>query len=451
MAVSDDGTVYVTRRSVGDVVMIKTGKDGKAETPVVASRDKMHGIAIKGSQMWLATVADVYVTDIKADGTLGELQRIINDLPDAGQHPNRTMGVGPDGMLYISVGSTCNSCTESRPESATILQASPDGKKRRIFASGLRNTIGFDWRPGTSELYGWDQSFDFIGDEVPAEEINKIEDGKYYGWPHVMEDNKPNPINAQDNTVKIAEWLEKSTPMALGYKAHSAGIQMAFARSGEFAGDAFVALRGSWNAKPARGYEVVRIAFEDGKATKVIPFLTGFLQGANTSQPTVSGRPAGLAFLPDGSMLVGSDTSVIYRITGPGFAPVKEAAASNPASLSKSKPETPDQLAGELLKASESAELKVTSSDFASDEPIPFKHSAYGENVSPQLKWANAPKGTKSFAIMMEDPDAAQPKPFVHWLAYNIPADVTSLQAGLSTTPRLLKPKDVLQGHKLVW
>ncbi|MDZ4792534.1 MAG: PQQ-dependent sugar dehydrogenase [Hyphomicrobiales bacterium] len=182
LAVSDNGTVYVTRRSIGDVVMLKADADGKAQAPVVvASRDKMHGIAIKGSQMWLATVADVYVADIKADGTLSELQRIINDLPDAGQHPNRTMSFGPDGMLYISVGSTCNSCTESRPESATILQASPDGKQRRIFAKGLRNTIGFDWHPGTSELYGWDQSYDLIDDETPKEEFNKIEDGKYYG------------------------------------------------------------------------------------------------------------------------------------------------------------------------------------------------------------------------------------------------------------------------------
>ncbi|MDZ4792533.1 MAG: hypothetical protein SGJ17_15245 [Hyphomicrobiales bacterium] len=98
-----------------------------------------------------------------------------------------------------------------------------------------------------------------------------------------MEDNKPNPIAAQDNTVKISEWLKKSTPMALGYKAHSAGIQMAFAKSGEFAGDAFVALRGSWNAKPARGYEVVRISFKDGQPSKVVPFLTGFLQKADSN------------------------------------------------------------------------------------------------------------------------------------------------------------------------
>lgn len=144
MAASDDGTVYVTRRSVGDVVMLKDGDhDGIADVQkVVANRPQMHGVAIKGDTMYLATIKYVYRATIESNGTLGQLERIIDDLPDSGQHPSRTLGIGPDGMLYISVGSTCNACTESSPESATILRATPDGKKRTIFASGLRNTIG---------------------------------------------------------------------------------------------------------------------------------------------------------------------------------------------------------------------------------------------------------------------------------------------------------------------
>lgn len=446
IAVADNGAVYVTRRAVGDVVMLKVGADGKAAAPVtVASRPQLHGIAIKGDKMWLATVADVFVADIKADGTLGDLQRIINDLPDGGQHPNRTMGFGPDGMLYISVGSTCNTCIESRPESATILQASPDGKQRRIFASGLRNTIGFDWRPGTSELWGWDQSYDFIGDEVPREEINRIEDGKFYGWPQLMEDNKPNPINAQDSAVLTEEWIRKSTPMALGHRAHSAGMQFVFAKGGAFAGDAFVTLRGSWNAKPARGYEVVRIDYENGKPVIVEPFLTGFLQGGDTETPTSSGRPVGLAFMPDGSMLVSSDTSgVIYRVTGPGLtaaAPSRAVAAAPVAAM-----QTPEQLAIQLVAAKDEGRIAVTSRAFGGGGAIPFEYSAFGGNASPDLAWSKAPEGAKSYVILMEDPDAAKPKPYVHWIAYNIPPTVTALRAGMPTDQRLEDPKGVLQG-----
>ena len=158
--------------------------DGKAdEQRTIASRPHMHGIAIDGKTMYLVTVEDIYTAEIKDDGTLGELERIVNDLPDSGQHPNRTIAMGPDRMLYVSVGSTCNACEESSPESATILRVKPDGTSRTIFASGLRNMIGFAWHPETGKLYGMDHGTDWMGDERPSEELNVIEQGKKYGWP----------------------------------------------------------------------------------------------------------------------------------------------------------------------------------------------------------------------------------------------------------------------------
>jgi glucose/arabinose dehydrogenase len=146
LAVGDDGTLYATRRSVGDVVMLKdTNGDVVADVvQTVASRPNMHGIAIDGRKVYLVTIKEIYVADIQDDGTFGPLERIVDDLPDAGQHADRTLAVGPDGMLYVSVGST--------PENATILQVKPDGSSRRVLAWGLRNTIGFafELRPGSS-------------------------------------------------------------------------------------------------------------------------------------------------------------------------------------------------------------------------------------------------------------------------------------------------------------
>ena len=110
---------------------------------------------------------------------------LADDLPDAGQHANRVLAVGPDGKLYLSVGSTCNECNESNPENATLLQMNPDGKSRRIFASGLRNTIGFDWNPRDGKLWGMDQGMDWLGDDDQPEELNRIEQGKRYGWPYI--------------------------------------------------------------------------------------------------------------------------------------------------------------------------------------------------------------------------------------------------------------------------
>ncbi|MGB3777090.1 MAG: sorbosone dehydrogenase family protein, partial [Tunicatimonas sp.] len=109
LVVHDDSTVYVTRRA-GDVLMLRdTNGDGKADvTKTVWKKDQVHGIALKDNQMYLVTVNEVFRADIKPDGTIKEPKQIMKDLPDGGQHPNRTIEFGPDGKLYVSVGSTCN-------------------------------------------------------------------------------------------------------------------------------------------------------------------------------------------------------------------------------------------------------------------------------------------------------------------------------------------------------
>lgn len=456
LAVADDGTVYVTRRSVGDVMMLRDiDRDGKAdEQKVVASRPYMHGITIVNNVMYLVTIKDVYRADIQTDGTLGELQRIVNDLPDAGQHPNRTIGFGPDGMLYLSVGSTCNACQEPNPENATLLQMSPDGKTRRIYASGLRNTIGFDWHPETGELWAMDHGMDWLGDKLQPEELNLIKEGKQYGWPYIVADGAANPSDQPPGNITHEQWRKMSEAMVMGYTAHAAPMQMAFNRSdrfpAEYRGDAFVAMRGSWNAKPAVGYEIVRIDFENGKPVRFEPFVTGFLQGAATDKPMQFGRPAGLAFMPDGSMLFTDDSNgVVYRVSyGRAVASAQASRESTQQQTAKAaEPQTPSPqpLAKEVLSPKHSEPVKLQSAAFQTDGAIPFEHSGYGEDISPALSWSGAPEGTKSFVILMEDPDAAMPKPFVHWVAYNIPAEVTSLREGLPGAPRLETPV-MLQG-----
>lgn len=158
LAVAPNGTIYVSRRDQGDVLMLKDADgDGKAdgEPIAVVHRPGAHGLAIHDNKLYLITVKEVFVAGIRSDGQLEPFQMIIGDLPDSGQHPNRTIAFGPDGMLYISVGSTCNACNESNQENATILRASPDGKSRTIFASGLRNTIGFGWIPPRASCGEW--------------------------------------------------------------------------------------------------------------------------------------------------------------------------------------------------------------------------------------------------------------------------------------------------------
>lgn len=146
MVVTEDGTVYVTRRQ-GDVRMLKdTNDDGEADiNETVLTLDQVHGLALKDDQLYMITVTEVYKTDIQEDGKLGEPQLLMGNLPEGGQHPNRTIEFGPDGKMYISVGSTCNACDETSKENATMIVANDDGSGREIYAKGLRNTIGYDW------------------------------------------------------------------------------------------------------------------------------------------------------------------------------------------------------------------------------------------------------------------------------------------------------------------
>lgn len=323
MTVAPDGTVYVTRRDPGDVLMLRdTDGDGTADVQeIVAEKPNLHGIALRGDTMYLTTVREIYTAERRPDGTLGELQQIISDLPDGGQHPNRTIAFGPDDMLYITVGSTCNACDEVEDRNATILRANPDGSDRQVYATGLRNTIGFGWHPETQQLYGMDHGIDWLGDTEQKEELNRIEQGKQYGWPYIYADGKYNPQDEPPGDITLAEWAAMSEEPVGLYTAHSAPMQMAFYTADQFPAQyknsAFVAMRGSWNRKPPSGHEVVHIRFdENGNPTAIEPFLTGFLVQTEDGEYGRFARPVGVAVAQDGSLLVGDNMNgVIYRIS----------------------------------------------------------------------------------------------------------------------------------------
>jgi glucose/arabinose dehydrogenase len=321
LAVAPDGAVYVTRPESGDLLMLRdTNNDGVADQQtVVAKKPDLHGVAIDGNRVYLATIREVYAADRRPDGSLGELKQILGDLPDGGQHPNRTLAVGPDRMLYVSVGSSCNACPETNPEHATMLRSALDGQSREIFATGLRNTIGFGWHPATGEMWGADHGIDWLGDDEQKEELNRIEKGADYGWPYVYGVGKIQHAVQSPKGKTKEEWARASRQPALLYTAHAAPMQMVFYSGSqfpaEFRGDAFIAMRGSWNRKPPSGYEVVRVRFQNGKPAAFEPFLTGFLTGGGESW-TQFGRPVGIAVARDGALLVSDDTNgCIYRIS----------------------------------------------------------------------------------------------------------------------------------------
>ena len=237
LAVSDDGTVYVTRPMQGDVLLLRdSDDDGRADVrmPAIASLPGVHGIALHEGMVYLATVKQVQRAAIAADGTFGAPAVIVDGLPDGGQHPNRTLRVGPDRKLYISVGSSCDACAETNPEHATIVQTELDGSGRRVFARGLRNTIGFDAHPDTEELWGSDHGSDFRGDDLPPDEIDRIVDGSDYGWPYCFGDREVDPVIMDPPGTTKAEYCAMTVPAAFEYAAHSAPIGFVFYDGSQF-------------------------------------------------------------------------------------------------------------------------------------------------------------------------------------------------------------------------
>jgi glucose/arabinose dehydrogenase len=327
MVVGPDRTVYVTKRESGEVAALRdTSGDGTADSVRIVAQNLpyVNGIALREGQLYLVTDTRLLRAEIREDGTLSDPEALVENLPDGGQHPNRTIGFGPDGQMYVSIGSSCNACDESNEEHATLLRFSPDGGNRTIFARGLRNTIGFGWHPETRELWGMDHGSDWRGNDQPPEELNRIQQGLHYGWPFCYGDREVDeylPADPKGSTKE--EFCPDTTPPVLTYQAHSSPLAMIFYEADQFPqeyrGDAFVAMRGSWNRKPATGYKVVRIRFENGTPTGIEDFLTGFLSDDGTAQ---FGRPTGLAIYPDGSLLLSDDTNgVIYQISYEAEAP----------------------------------------------------------------------------------------------------------------------------------
>jgi len=324
---ADDGTVYATRRHSGDVISLKDDDgDHRADTirTVATGMPNLNGIALRANRLYLAPPTHVLVADIPSNGNLASPSVFVDGLPEGGQHPNRTIAFGPDGKFYITVGSTCNDCSEPNPEQAGILRTNPDGTEKALYAKGLRNTIGFDWHPTTRQLWGMDHGTDWRGNNEPPEELNLIVQDGNFGWPYCFGEKKVDPYTPSKPPGTSREaYCDGTLAPGLTYQAHSAPLGLVFYETNRypeatrfpdaFNGDAFVTFHGSWNRKPPVGYKVARIRFENGRPVGFEDFLTGFLIEEGKAH---FGRPAGITIAKDGSLLFADDANgVIYRVS----------------------------------------------------------------------------------------------------------------------------------------
>lgn len=307
LVVGPDNVVYASRPDAGVIVKLPDANhDGIADSAVVVARGlrEPFGIAFRGDTMYVAEMTSVKRFDPGAAAPV----TVVPRLPSGG-HSTRTVVFGPDGRMYVSVGSSCNLCDESDSMRAAVLQFNPDGSGGRVFARGLRNSVGLAFHPTTGELWATNNDRDNLGDEVPPERINIVKDGRYYGWPRCYLPGTRNPeySNADCSTVE---------PPAITFQAHSAPLGLAFYGGTtfprEYRGDVFVAYHGSWNRSVPTGAKVVRVRVNGGRPVGVEDFIVGWQRPDGSRW----GRPVGVVSAPDGALLVSDDMGgKIWRVS----------------------------------------------------------------------------------------------------------------------------------------
>lgn len=315
MRFTPNGDLLVSRPHEGDILLLRRDENGDGKVDgvetLIENLSRPLGLDIYGDTLYIAESNRVIGVpfDSARGRVTGDVQTIIAGLTDDGNHWSKTLRIGPDSKLYLAQGSTCNVCEESDKRRATMMRFELDGSNPQVIATGLRNSVGFDWAPFNGELYATDNGRDLLGDDFPPCELNQIKEGEFYGWPFFNGDNIADPDMGPDPQ------MSQRQPVApvVSFKPHNAPLGITFLERGELPADyersALVALHGSWNRSSPDGYKVVSLHWSaDGIEQR--DFLTGFLQGDD-----ISGRPVDVAQGPDGAIYITDDfAGAIYRV-----------------------------------------------------------------------------------------------------------------------------------------
>jgi glucose/arabinose dehydrogenase len=326
MVMGSKGTLFVGTRDYNKVyALVDRNKDQKADQvyTIAEGLKDPSGVAFRDGSLYVAEISRITrYDDIEAKLEKPPTPAVVkSDLPTETHHGQKFIRFGPDGLLYVPVGGPCNVCERpDDPRYATILRMKPDGSGSEIFASGVRNSVGFDWHPATRELWFTDNGRDLLGDDIPPDELNHApKPGLAFGFPYCHAGEVKDPEFGDKHACS-----EFQAP-ARKLDPHGAAIGMRFYTGtmfpAEYRNQIFIAEHGSWNRSVPIGYRVMVAKIEGNKVTSFTPFAEGWLQGGGSSSGTRTtgqtwGRPADVFVMPDGALLVSDDfAGVIYRIS----------------------------------------------------------------------------------------------------------------------------------------
>ncbi|MGD2140463.1 MAG: sorbosone dehydrogenase family protein [Burkholderiales bacterium] len=318
LALGDKGTVFVGTRAHGSVyALVDSDQDGKSDRMFTIAKglNSPNGVAFRNGSLYVAEVSSIMRYDNIEDrlDNPPEPVTISDAFPSERHHGWRYIGFGPDGKLYIPVGAPCNVCEPDPDRFAVIMRMNPDGSELETFARGIRNSVGFDWNPETGVLWFDDHGRDWMGDDMPSDELNRApKAGMNFGFPYCHQGDTPDPEYGSKHQCK------EFTPPALKQGGHVAPNGLRFYTGTMFPeayrNRIFIAQHGSWNRSTKNGYRLVSVEVQDGKVTKYETFVDGWVQ-----DDSAWGRPVDILVMPDGALLVSDDfAGVVYRISYKG-------------------------------------------------------------------------------------------------------------------------------------
>ncbi len=313
----DRGVVYVGSMRAGAVYAVELdGGRSRAVHTIATGLNRPAGVAWRDGKLYVSAVSRILRFDAIDDHLADPPQpNIVTDrLPAETHHGAKYIAFGPDGRLYVAVGAPCNVCIPE-PRHGVLQRMNADGSGLEVIASGVRNSVGFDWNPVDGTLWFTDNGRDMLGDDLPGDELNRLQkSGAHFGFPYCHQGDTPDPEFGRQRGCS-----EFVPPMArLG--AHVAALGMRFYSGRSFPEayrrSIFIAEHGSWNRSRKSGYRVVRVALDaGGKVERQEPFVEGWLEVDAAGRESVWGRPADVLVLPDGSLLISDDSAgAIYRV-----------------------------------------------------------------------------------------------------------------------------------------
>ncbi len=326
MMIGTNGNLWVTLTSEGEIVEIVdsdgNGKSDRVNT-LVAGLDNPHGL----EKRCVGEVCDIFIAETKRLSRYeyrSNLKALVfkeklADLPAGGRHFTRSLVFLPGSdynKLLVSIGSSCDVCHEVNDKYGTIQVFDLKTKKLELYAKGLRNAVFMTLHPMTGKIWVTEMGRDFLGDELPPDELNVLQKDGNFGWPNCYGQNIHDSVFDKNTYIRNPCMEPFEIPSTIDLPAHSAPLGLAFIpKEGwppAFQGDLLVSYHGSWNRSEPTGYKVMRYDFDaDGKLLGMEDFLTGFLDNSGG----VSGRPAGILALPNGKVYLSDDKSgKIYQI-----------------------------------------------------------------------------------------------------------------------------------------